>query len=81
MAAIFPVDAIHSIPAATTTGAGALNKARATLVLGLGLAAALALILRLRPRAVVGFGGYPTVPPLLAAWLVRRRACCTNRMR
>ena len=25
---------------------------------------------RLRPRAVVGFGGYPTVPPLLAAWLL-----------
>ena len=25
---------------------------------------------RLRPRAVVGFGGYPTVPPLIAAWLM-----------
>ena len=65
-----PVDAIHSIPAATTTGAGALNKARAAAVLGLGLVAALALIVRLKPRAVVGFGGYPTVPPLLAAALL-----------
>ena len=65
-----PVDAIHNIPAATTTGAGALSKARATVVLGLGLLAALALILRLKPRAVVGFGGYPTVPPLLAASLL-----------
>ncbi len=65
-----PVDAIHSIPAATTTGAGALNKARATAVLGLGLVAALALLPRLKPRAVVGFGGYPTVPPLLAASLL-----------
>jgi UDP-N-acetylglucosamine--N-acetylmuramyl-(pentapeptide) pyrophosphoryl-undecaprenol N-acetylglucosamine transferase len=65
-----PVDAIHNIPAATTTGAGALNKARATLVLGLGLLAALALLPRLNPRAVVGFGGYPTVPPLLAASLL-----------
>jgi len=65
-----PVDAIHSIPAATTTGAGALNKARATAVLGLGLVAALTLLPRLKPRAVVGFGGYPTVPPLLAAWLL-----------
>ena len=65
-----PVDAIHSIPAATTTGAGALNKARATLVLGLGFLAALALLPRLKPRAVVGFGGYPTVPPLLAAWFL-----------
>ncbi len=65
-----PVDAIHSIPAATTTGAGALNKERATAVLGLGLLAALALLPRVKPRAVVGFGGYPTVPPLLAAWLL-----------
>jgi UDP-N-acetylglucosamine--N-acetylmuramyl-(pentapeptide) pyrophosphoryl-undecaprenol N-acetylglucosamine transferase len=65
-----PVDAVHSIPAATTTGAGALNKARATLVLGLGLVAASALVLRLKPRAVVGFGGYPTVPPLIAAALL-----------
>jgi UDP-N-acetylglucosamine--N-acetylmuramyl-(pentapeptide) pyrophosphoryl-undecaprenol N-acetylglucosamine transferase len=65
-----PVDAIHSIPAATTTGAGALNKARATAVLGLGLLAALTLLPRLKPRAVVGFGGYPTVPPLLAASLL-----------
>jgi UDP-N-acetylglucosamine--N-acetylmuramyl-(pentapeptide) pyrophosphoryl-undecaprenol N-acetylglucosamine transferase len=65
-----PVDAIHSIPAATTTDAGALNKARATAVLGLGLLTALALLPRLKPRAVVGFGGYPTVPPLLAAWIL-----------
>ena len=63
----FPARAIHSIPSATTTGAGALSKARAALVLGVGLVAALALVARLRPRAVVGFGGYPTVPPLMAA--------------
>jgi UDP-N-acetylglucosamine--N-acetylmuramyl-(pentapeptide) pyrophosphoryl-undecaprenol N-acetylglucosamine transferase len=25
----------------------------------------------LRPAAVIGFGGYPTIPPLLAAWLSR----------
>ncbi len=66
----FPARAIHAIPSATTTGAGALNKARAALVLGAGLASALLLLGRLRPRAVVGFGGYPTVPPLTAAWLM-----------
>ena len=66
----FPARAIHSIPSATTTGAGGFSKARATLVLGAGLVAALALVARLRPRAVVGFGGYPTVPPLLAASLL-----------
>jgi UDP-N-acetylglucosamine--N-acetylmuramyl-(pentapeptide) pyrophosphoryl-undecaprenol N-acetylglucosamine transferase len=66
----FPARAIHAIASATTTGAGALSKARAALVLGGGLAASLLLLRRLRPRAVVGFGGYPTVPPLTAAWML-----------
>jgi UDP-N-acetylglucosamine--N-acetylmuramyl-(pentapeptide) pyrophosphoryl-undecaprenol N-acetylglucosamine transferase len=66
----FPARATHTIPSATTTGAGALSKARAALVLGGGLASALLLLRRLKPRAVVGFGGYPTVPPLMAAWLL-----------
>ena len=33
---------------------------------------ALNLVRRLKPAAVVGFGGYPTVPPLMAARLLRR---------
>ncbi len=66
----FPARAIHPIPSATPTGARALSKARAALVLGAGLASSLLLLRRLRPRAVVGFGGYPTVPPLTAAWLL-----------
>ena len=49
----------------------ALAKARASLTLGAGLAAAAFRLRRIQPRAVVGFGGYPTVPPLLAAWLLR----------
>jgi UDP-N-acetylglucosamine--N-acetylmuramyl-(pentapeptide) pyrophosphoryl-undecaprenol N-acetylglucosamine transferase len=67
----FPARAIHAFPAATPTGAGALSKARASLTLGAGLAAAALKLRRIRPRAVVGFGGYPTVPPLMAAWLLR----------
>jgi UDP-N-acetylglucosamine--N-acetylmuramyl-(pentapeptide) pyrophosphoryl-undecaprenol N-acetylglucosamine transferase len=67
----FPARAIHAIASATPTGAGALSKARAALVLAGGLVSALRLIGRLRPAAVVGFGGYPTVPPLTAAWLLR----------
>ena len=67
----FPARAIHAFPAATTTDAGALAKARAALTLGAGLATALMKLRAIRPRAVVGFGGYPTVPPLLAAWLSR----------
>ncbi|MGO9769373.1 MAG: UDP-N-acetylglucosamine--N-acetylmuramyl-(pentapeptide) pyrophosphoryl-undecaprenol N-acetylglucosamine transferase [Roseiarcus sp.] len=66
----FPARAIHPIASATTTGAGALSKTRAALVLGAGLAAALLLLRRLKPRVVVGFGGYPTVPPMTAAWML-----------
>ena len=67
----FPARAVHAFPAATVMDAGALAKARASLTLGVGLVAAAIKLRRIRPRAVVGFGGYPTVPPVLAAWLFR----------
>jgi UDP-N-acetylglucosamine--N-acetylmuramyl-(pentapeptide) pyrophosphoryl-undecaprenol N-acetylglucosamine transferase len=41
------------------------------LVLGYGVLRAALLLLWLRPVAVVGFGGYPTLPPVMAAWLLR----------
>jgi UDP-N-acetylglucosamine--N-acetylmuramyl-(pentapeptide) pyrophosphoryl-undecaprenol N-acetylglucosamine transferase len=66
----FPARAIHVVPSATTTGAGVLSKALAAATLGWGVVSSFALIRRLRPRAVVGFGGYPTVPPLIAAWML-----------
>ena len=66
----FPARAIHAIPSATPTGAGLASKALAALELARGTFVARSLIKRLNPLAVVGFGGYPTVPPLLAAaWL------------
>ncbi len=66
----FPARAIHAVPSATPTGAGFVSKGLAAATLGVGLISALALIGRLKPRAVVGFGGYPTVPPLFAASLL-----------
>jgi UDP-N-acetylglucosamine--N-acetylmuramyl-(pentapeptide) pyrophosphoryl-undecaprenol N-acetylglucosamine transferase len=66
----FPARRIHALPAATPYGKGGLDKARAGLTLGLGTLKALALVKRLKPAAVVGFGGYPTVAPLLAAGLL-----------
>src|SRR5476651_710615 len=39
-------------------------------MLAAGTAVSLNLMRRLKPAAVVGFGGYPTLPPLLAAKLV-----------
>ncbi|ATQ68389.1 MULTISPECIES: undecaprenyldiphospho-muramoylpentapeptide beta-N-acetylglucosaminyltransferase [Methylosinus] len=67
----FPARAMHTISAATPRGGSAIDKARAVALLGLGTLQALRHLLRMRPRAVVGFGGYPSVPPLFAATLLR----------
>jgi UDP-N-acetylglucosamine--N-acetylmuramyl-(pentapeptide) pyrophosphoryl-undecaprenol N-acetylglucosamine transferase len=66
----FRARAIHAIPAATPTGGGAMSKAKAAAVLARGVAVALGVVWKARPMAVVGFGGYPTVPPLLAATIL-----------
>jgi UDP-N-acetylglucosamine--N-acetylmuramyl-(pentapeptide) pyrophosphoryl-undecaprenol N-acetylglucosamine transferase len=66
----FAARAIHPIPSATPTRAGLVAKAQATAMLGVGVLAALRLLMRLKPAAVIGFGGYPTVPPLVAASLL-----------
>ncbi|HEU5018095.1 MAG TPA: undecaprenyldiphospho-muramoylpentapeptide beta-N-acetylglucosaminyltransferase [Pseudolabrys sp.] len=63
----FPSRAVHLIPSATLRGRDPLSLARTAAQLALGTAKAWALLGRLRPAAVVGFGGYPTVPPMLAA--------------
>ncbi len=63
----FADEAVHVIASATLRGRGPIALARTAAMLGLGLAQAWALIGRLKPAAVIGFGGYPTIPPLLAA--------------
>ncbi|QGM45695.1 UDP-N-acetylglucosamine--N-acetylmuramyl-(pentapeptide) pyrophosphoryl-undecaprenol N-acetylglucosamine transferase [Methylocystis heyeri] len=67
----FPARAMHTIHSATPRGGSPLARASAVARLGLGVVQSLALVRRLQPRAVIGFGGYPTVPPLVAAWLLR----------
>jgi UDP-N-acetylglucosamine--N-acetylmuramyl-(pentapeptide) pyrophosphoryl-undecaprenol N-acetylglucosamine transferase len=69
----FPANAVHLVRSATVRGRDPVSLARAALLLSFGTAQALRLIRRLRPAAVVGFGGYPTVPPLYAAALRRVR--------
>jgi UDP-N-acetylglucosamine--N-acetylmuramyl-(pentapeptide) pyrophosphoryl-undecaprenol N-acetylglucosamine transferase len=65
----FPAVKIHEIPSATPSGRspGAMVGAGATLARG--VLASWSLLGGMRPAAVVGFGGYPTVPPVLAASL------------
>jgi len=67
----FPARAAHVIPSATPRGKNPLAYAKAGTVIAFGLAKAYGLIGRLRPAAVVGFGGYPSIPAVLAASLRR----------
>jgi len=67
----FPADEIIEIPSATPSGRSVPKMAKAALLLGHGTLKAMAVIRRLRPDAVVGFGGYPTVPPIMAASLLK----------
>lgn len=58
---------VHVITTGTVTGAGLSSKLRGLWRLMKGVLQARKLIASLRPAIVVGFGGYPTVPPILAA--------------
>ncbi len=66
----FPATAVHQIAAATPSGGTLLARGKAIATLLAGTLASLRLLRRLRPAVVVGFGGYPTVPPVLAASLL-----------
>lgn len=63
----FPARAMHTIPSATPRGGSLLARAKAVAQLAYGTAQAISLLQRVKPRAVIGFGGYPTVPPLVGA--------------
>jgi UDP-N-acetylglucosamine--N-acetylmuramyl-(pentapeptide) pyrophosphoryl-undecaprenol N-acetylglucosamine transferase len=67
----FPAREIHVIPSATIRGRDPISMAKTVVTLGLGAMKALRLMRRIRPVVVVGFGGYPTLPPMLAATLRR----------
>jgi UDP-N-acetylglucosamine--N-acetylmuramyl-(pentapeptide) pyrophosphoryl-undecaprenol N-acetylglucosamine transferase len=67
----FPARQTHLIPSATLRGSGPVAVAQTFAALGRGTTVAFGLLGRLRPAAVIGFGGYPTVPPLAAAALRR----------
>ncbi len=67
----FPARQMHVLPADTVRGRDPISLARTIGRLLFGTIQGMRLLLAERPAAVVGFGGYPTVPPILAAWLVR----------
>ncbi|MES2750039.1 MAG: UDP-N-acetylglucosamine--N-acetylmuramyl-(pentapeptide) pyrophosphoryl-undecaprenol N-acetylglucosamine transferase [Pseudomonadota bacterium] len=67
---LFSKDMLDIVPSETVRGRTPWSLARTGALLAAGGVMALALMLRLKPKAVVGFGGYPTLPPLTAAKLL-----------
>jgi UDP-N-acetylglucosamine--N-acetylmuramyl-(pentapeptide) pyrophosphoryl-undecaprenol N-acetylglucosamine transferase len=65
----FPAEAVHAVPAATPSGRSPLKMAGAALTLAKGVLSARGILKQMKPAILVGFGGYPTVPPVLGASL------------
>jgi UDP-N-acetylglucosamine--N-acetylmuramyl-(pentapeptide) pyrophosphoryl-undecaprenol N-acetylglucosamine transferase len=66
---LFSKDTIDVVPSDTVRSRAPWSLAFTGLMLAAGTAVSLNLMRRLKPAAVVGFGGYPTLPPLAAARL------------
>jgi len=63
----------HVLKGAGIVGRGPTRAARAAVALAAGTLQARTILRALQPTVVVGFGGYPSVPPVLAARLMRHR--------
>ncbi|MCP4316015.1 MAG: undecaprenyldiphospho-muramoylpentapeptide beta-N-acetylglucosaminyltransferase [Hyphomicrobiales bacterium] len=66
-AGTFPADETHIVPSATITSKNPIALARAGWQLFRGLRQSGRLLAQLKPAVVAGFGGYPTLPPVMAA--------------
>lgn len=63
---------VEEVASATFARGGALAKLAVPFRILGGVVSAVFGMLRDRPAVVVGFGGYPTIPALAAAWVLRR---------
>jgi UDP-N-acetylglucosamine--N-acetylmuramyl-(pentapeptide) pyrophosphoryl-undecaprenol N-acetylglucosamine transferase len=63
----------YILSGAGIAGRGALRGAKAVAALTLGIVQARGILARIGPASVVGFGGYPSVAPVLASRLIRHR--------
>src|SRR3979409_455269 len=66
---LFSKDTIDVVPSARVRARAPCPWAYTGVMLAAGTGVSLNLMRRSKPSTVVGFGGYPTVPPLLAARL------------
>lgn len=62
---------VEQVASATFARGGPLARLAVPFRIAGGVVSAVWAMLRDRPAAVVGFGGYPTIPALSAAWLLR----------
>jgi UDP-N-acetylglucosamine--N-acetylmuramyl-(pentapeptide) pyrophosphoryl-undecaprenol N-acetylglucosamine transferase len=65
----FPARQIYQVPAATMSGANPIAAAKTIITLARGVRAARRILSDVKPSAVIGFGGYPSFPPIVAASL------------
>jgi UDP-N-acetylglucosamine--N-acetylmuramyl-(pentapeptide) pyrophosphoryl-undecaprenol N-acetylglucosamine transferase len=63
----FPAAAVHTVASATFGSRNPIALVTALWTIWTGVRQSSALIEKAKPKAVVGFGGYPTLPPLYAA--------------
>ncbi|AJE47920.1 undecaprenyldiphospho-muramoylpentapeptide beta-N-acetylglucosaminyltransferase [Celeribacter indicus] len=62
---------IETVPSATFARGGVLARAAVPFRIGGGVVSAMVKFLSDRPKAVVGFGGYPSIPAIAAATLLK----------
>lgn len=73
--ATFPAREMHVVNSSSaTTRMSPVAMAGAMTRLGAGFVQSAGIIRRIKPAAVVGFGGYPTLPPVIAARVLGRPA-------
>ena len=65
----FPARTIFQVPSATLNGRSPVAAAKTGATLARGVAKARQILGDVNPKAMIGFGGYPSLPPMLAARL------------
>ncbi len=63
----FPARKIHIIPSATFRSRNPFSRLLTFITIGRGILKTRRIVKKLKPDVAVGFGGYPTLPPLFAA--------------
>jgi len=67
----FPGATIETVPSAAFSDRSFIRLLAAPFEIVIGIVMSLAKLTRIKPGAVIGFGGYPSLPVMIAAWLGR----------